>query len=166
MGYKRIHTNSKTASRKSQILFRSEYVLLWFDCQTPQLYFPVKSLVSHVLNQRTNTLQLTDMWIKSTILLQICNSERDNTFPLILLQQTLCFVKISVMRTINGYCNKKTCLCQCVCVCFVTYPHNDLCDFVCVCFCERVCSCVGTHRCPVCVCCLFVFVWHSWLHYG
>lgn len=46
--------------------------------------------------------------------LQLC---RRNTFPLILLQQTLCFVKICVTRTINGYCNTKSCLCQCLFCC-------------------------------------------------
>lgn len=63
-------------------------------------------------NQTTNTLQLTDMWIKSTSLLQICYSEAGPCFLWSWCSKPSVFVKICVMRTINGYWNKKSCLCQ------------------------------------------------------
>lgn len=73
----------------------------------------MESSVTRVWNQRTNSLQSTDVNKKhrSPSDLQLWGR---NTFPLILLQQTLCFVKTCVTRTINGYSSMKSCVSVCV----------------------------------------------------
>lgn len=52
------------------------------------------------------------MRIKSTCLRLICSSEGRPRFLWTCCRRTLCFVEICVMRTINGYCNKTSCLMQ------------------------------------------------------